>query len=434
MVSRRILRVLVGCVLLAGAGCSYLPYALPDIGSSLANPVHDFWFRHKLDVAADEAWRKVVDHCGGRPLSSGYAEGFHTGYVDYVEGGGDGIPPTTPPYCLRCDVLRSPDRQQLIVDYYAGYKQGADVARFEGLRELVVVPLGRGPQPTSVGIRRDLVSKDDPRQPDPYGPSTLPPGVDTAPKGAQNALTPITPQELPAPRMAPNPPATTPEAPAVVPLPILPVAPPKTVPPAPTPLDPNKLPRLQPEPEPEKPMPEPQSRLRPSQAPFGNGSPRPMAVVPPPYAPVPIQTPPTVVPVMAIPGEEAEPSTPRLTVAPVPSAVKPIAVPTPISLPELPAVAPAAMPIPTLSALPELPTVTPAAASIIVPTAAPAIRPVNRPVAQPVAEPAEGPVTGTADGLDDDQPGETRGTTSTRDLDGLRLPAVPSSSEDDDDR
>ena len=93
MDSRRVMRLLVGCVLLAGAGCSYLPYAPVDISSAVANPVHNFWFRHKLDVQADDAWRKVIAHCDGRVLSGGYAEGFHTGYLEYVEGGGDGIPP-----------------------------------------------------------------------------------------------------------------------------------------------------------------------------------------------------------------------------------------------------------------------------------------------------------------------------------------------------
>ena len=325
MDSRRVMRavrVLVGFLLLAGGGgCSYLPYALPDIGSALANPVHDFWFRHRLDVAADEAWRKVVAHCGGRTLSSGYAEGFHNGYVDYVEGGGNGKPPTTPPYCMRCDVLRSPDRQQLIVDYYAGYKQGADVAKFERLRDLVIVPLGRQPQPTSPGFTVTAVTKDDPRQPDPFAPQApLPPGFRTSPGDA--AYTPSSvapqPQELPIPRKAPAVLDKAPDAPAVTPMPTVPAVPPpavtpKIVPPDPAPLDPKKLPVLRPEPEAEAPMPDPQSRLRSSQSSLGSGSPRPLAVAPPPYVPVPIQPPPTVVPVMAIPGEEAEPPTPRPT-------------------------------------------------------------------------------------------------------------------------
>jgi hypothetical protein len=455
MDSRRVMRFLVGFALVAaalpaGTGCSYLPYAAPDIGSAVANPVHNFWFRHKLDVAADDAWRKVVDHCAGRTLSSGYAEGFHTGYVDYVEGGGDGIPPTAPPYCMRCDVLRSPERQQLIIDYYAGYKQGADVAKFEGLRDLVVVPLGRPPQNSSVGARIDYLPKNDPRQPDPYGPQLpAPPGFNDEPKGlstfvpngdrnAPAALAPrassIAPQptELPTPRVAPNPPPAAPNVPAVPPMPT-PLTPTPTPPkvalpvppvtPAPTPLDPNKLPRLQPEPPeaPMPPMPDQQSRLRSSQSPIGNGSPRPMPVVPPAYVPVPIAPPPTVVPVIAMPGEEAEPPAPRPTVAPaVLPNVKPVAE-TPITLPELPAAVPAETPV----------------APSGTPVVGPRARPLVRPLPLPVAEPVEGPVTGTAEGLDDeddDQPGETRGTTSTRDLDGLRPSAAPSPTEDDDDR
>jgi hypothetical protein len=447
MDSRRVMRFLVGFALLAaalpaGAGCSYLPYAGPDIGSAVSNPVHNFWFRHKLDVAADDAWRKVVDHCAGRTLSSGYAEGFHTGYIEYVEGGGDGIPPTAPPYCMRCDVLRSPDRQQLIIDYYAGYKQGADVAKFEGLRDLVVVPLGRAPQNSSVGHRIDYLPKNDPRQPDPYGPQLpAPPGFDEPNKGistfipsgdrnAPAALAPkassIAPQpnDLPTPRKAPNPPTAVPDAPipprppALAPRPALPVPP---VIPAPVPLDPNKLPRLVPEPAeaPMPPMPDTQSRLRTSQSLVGNGSPRPMPVLPPAYVPVPIAPPPTVVPVIAMPGEEAEPPPPRPAAGTV---VLPTARPTaeaPIALPELPAATPVENPIP-------------------LPTVGPIARPLVRPLPLPVAEPVEGPVAGTAEGLDDDedddQPGETRGTTSTRDLDGLRPPAAPSQTEDDDDR
>jgi hypothetical protein len=429
MDSRRVMRFLVGFALVTGAGCSYLPYALPDIGSSVANPVHNFWFRHQIDVAADEAWRKVIAHCGGRTLSSGYAEGFHTGFVEYVEAGGDGYPPTAPPYCMRCDVLRSPDRQQLIIDYYAGYKHGTEVAKFERLRDLVIVPLGRQPQPTSPGFTITPVPKDDPRQPDPFAPQgPLPPGFRTSPGDAPNTQSSVAPQpqELPVPRKAPAVLDKAPDAPAVTPMPTVPVVPvmpppalaPQVAPPAPAPLDPKKLPVLRPEPEAEAPLPDPQSRLRSSQSSLGSGSPRPLAVVPPPYVPVPIQPPPTVVPAMAISSEESEPS-PRPSAAPVVQAVKPIAfeVPTPISLPELPTVAPVAMRV----TMPVVPSAVPAA--------------VVRPLPLPIAEPVDGPVTGTADGLDDDdQPGETRGTTSTRDLDGLRQPAAPSSSEDDDDR
>jgi hypothetical protein len=438
MASRRVMRFLVGCVLLAGAGCSYLPYAQPDIGSAVANPVHNFWFHHQLDNKADDAWRKVVAHSNGRTLSPGYAEGFHCGYVDYVEGGGDGIPPTAPPYCMRCDVLRSPDRQQLIIDYYAGYKQGADVAMFEGWRDLVVVPLGRPPQPSSVGMRTDYLPKNDPRLPDPYGPQMPPPpGFVEAPRGISTFIPnagPNAPTELPPPRKVLTPPAATPfmpvppttpaPVPDVPPMPLLPVpqvpqvppttpAPaPKTAP-APVPLDMNKFPPLVPEPEP--PTPGPQSRLRPSQAPLGDGSPRPMAVLPPAYVPVPIAPPPTVVPVIAMPGEEAEPPLPR------PAPLR--GVPTSITLPEPPALRPFQTPV-SPTAAPVLPVV-------------PVARPVVRPLPLPVAEPVEGPVAGTAEGLDeedDDQPGETRGTTTTRDLEGLRRPAAPSPAEDDDDR
>ena len=168
-------------------------------------------------------------------LSSGYSEGFHCGYCKYVAAGGDGIPPAMPAYCLRCDVLPSPERSSFIVDYYAGYKRGADVRKFEGLRELVVVWLGRPPLPTGTGFRVTTVSKTDPRVPDPYGPPTTSTSRDDGAPGMTPNFMPVPNpqmQELPSPRRAVEG--------EVAPIP--------AVTPAPKPLDPKKLPRLEPGP------------------------------------------------------------------------------------------------------------------------------------------------------------------------------------------
>jgi hypothetical protein len=248
-----------------------MPYVGRNLTYTTADTVHECWFHCQLERAADDAWKRVhADDAHGQ-TSAAFADGFHQGYVGYVEGDGNDEPPTAPPRYYRSTLLRTMAGQQAILDWFAGYRLGADVARQEGLRELVVVPLGHGPRITDEGYRANMIPLQQetpatlppprklttaPTQPIsaptivlPHLPNMAPPAVSVAPQA--NNTAPQTANVAPqAAKVAPQA-ANTPPRPAITPRPPEPdaTAPPMFAefstepPPPPAPAEPTKAAR-----------------------------------------------------------------------------------------------------------------------------------------------------------------------------------------------
>jgi hypothetical protein len=228
--------LLAGWLLFLGSGCSFMPYVGRNLSYTTADTVHECWFHAQLERAADDAWKRVhADDAHGQ-TSAAFADGFRQGYVGYVDGDGDGEPPTAPPRYYRSTLLRTTAGQQAILDWFAGYRMGADVARQEGLRELVVVPLGHGPRITDEGYRANMLPLRTDAPVTPTTPATLPPPrkLTAAPTIPPAPTQPPAPSPAPAPTSAPAP-SQSPASPTII-LPHLPNVGPQSAKEAPPPV------------------------------------------------------------------------------------------------------------------------------------------------------------------------------------------------------
>jgi hypothetical protein len=188
------------CLPLLGlSGCSWFPYLVGNLVGTPVEVTETCCFDLKLHSLANRAWKEA---CAARPYipSPAYADGFHDGFVDFVKRNGPGEP-TVPPFCYRYPVLRTPDQQLKIDDWFAGYRDGAAVAREQGWRDGVIVPIGRPSLVSLESFKQEIVPT----------PSADPP-------------LPLVPhEELPAPRREPDQ--------GDAPRPVAPVPPAASVPP-----------------------------------------------------------------------------------------------------------------------------------------------------------------------------------------------------------
>ncbi|HEV3385573.1 MAG TPA: hypothetical protein VG097_12220 [Gemmata sp.] len=145
----------LACVLSVGlfsafaVGCFSARSSAPDsfvcqtLRNSVQSPIRDFdevrfikFARHQAEKAWSE-YQNTTGQCCTDPYHKGFVEGF----VDYVQAGGNGEPPYLPPFRYRLTPFRSTEGVSAVEDWYAGFRQGAAIAKGSGLRELSYVPL-----------------------------------------------------------------------------------------------------------------------------------------------------------------------------------------------------------------------------------------------------------------------------------------------------
>lgn len=117
---------------------------------------------------AEAAWAEVQSAQPDQVYSVHYVGGFKDGYVDYLYYGGTGAPPVMPPWCYRQAAYETPEGQQAVNDWFAGFHHGVIVAQASGYRASVIVPLALRAAPSP--------SSGDPRGtgPAPEAPETVP--------------------------------------------------------------------------------------------------------------------------------------------------------------------------------------------------------------------------------------------------------------------
>jgi hypothetical protein len=97
---------------------------------------------------ADEAWAHFQSAIPDCQYSEDFADGFKTGFADYVFAGGNGEPPVVPPRYFWRPSYESPVGQQMMLDWFRGYRHGVAVAKESGYREAVVIPASDMLQPS----------------------------------------------------------------------------------------------------------------------------------------------------------------------------------------------------------------------------------------------------------------------------------------------
>lgn len=154
-------------------GCSWVGYSLQNVWAAPVDWFEECKFRHEMRQLAREGWRQV-EHADGGPYSPAYAHGFKCGFVDFVESNGTGEPPAMPPYHLQRDGYRTPDAQQEIEDWNAGFRRGASAARASGLRDRFVVPIALPPRPDAGELAREEAATQRPAFPPTPTPTPFP--------------------------------------------------------------------------------------------------------------------------------------------------------------------------------------------------------------------------------------------------------------------
>ena len=163
------LRLLLVCLPpLCLGGCSYTPYLVRNLVAPPVDYVHNCRFQRELGRLADQAWREAASAHPDTTYSLAYMQGFHDGFVDYIDSNGSGEPHAVPPKHYRHPVLRTPQQQNEIEDWFVGFRHGAHVALDSRWRLQVVVPIGQPPLGTPIGFRQEII-------PNPSVPAITPP-------------------------------------------------------------------------------------------------------------------------------------------------------------------------------------------------------------------------------------------------------------------
>src|SRR5262245_9868446 len=94
--------------------------------------------RKRAIKIAKEAWLDHLTAQNGECPPHAYERGYVEGFADYLLHGGNGAPPTIPPFKLRTKKNMNPDGHDEIEEYYSGFVVGAADAKASGLRDYSV--------------------------------------------------------------------------------------------------------------------------------------------------------------------------------------------------------------------------------------------------------------------------------------------------------
>jgi hypothetical protein len=159
--------------------------------------------RHRNDALASAAWQEFQSATPGTVYSPAYSDGFTYGFADYLYAGGTGEPPPVPPRYYWRSEFESPGGQEVMADWFKGYRVGAAQAWGTGLRRVITV-LTSDPLPQRPPL---------PPVPPPGPPNGTPPANKA--NGKPEVLP--APREGPPQRKGPLPPADADKGPAPAP-------------------------------------------------------------------------------------------------------------------------------------------------------------------------------------------------------------------------
>jgi hypothetical protein len=135
----------------ASAGCSctgnatggwdFFSDSIRNVLTNETRYLDDIHFTLRNCWLAHEAWETVRKATPGHSFSCDYEAGFKAGFTDYLDAGGNGLPPSLPPPCYRHHCYQTPGGCRAVEAWYAGFRHGVAVARQSGLREASLLPV-----------------------------------------------------------------------------------------------------------------------------------------------------------------------------------------------------------------------------------------------------------------------------------------------------
>ena len=90
---------------------------------------------------AQDASRETETRLPDCAVSADYVDGFREGFADFLDYGGNGLPPVLPPRRYWRAKRRSAANRQAAQEWFDGFAHGTTAARQSGLRELATVPV-----------------------------------------------------------------------------------------------------------------------------------------------------------------------------------------------------------------------------------------------------------------------------------------------------
>jgi hypothetical protein len=133
------------CFCVLHSGCNIAEYSARNLYIEIKLRATEFSDCRTNRRLARAAWNQFRKANPSLSYSASYAEGFQDGYADYLNAGGSGQPPALPPrhyWTWTCEGrARGP---QAAIDWFDGFRDGADAARASGQRELLLPPIWTG--------------------------------------------------------------------------------------------------------------------------------------------------------------------------------------------------------------------------------------------------------------------------------------------------
>jgi hypothetical protein len=169
----------------------------------------DFVSRCRNNRLAEEAWTCFESGMPNCEYSADFADGFKTGFCDFLYAGGNGDPPVVPPRSYWKPAYETPQGQLMMQDWFRGYRHGAAVARESGYRDTVVLPASAALPPLVV-----------PTPPSPSGGTQMPRADEVLPPPQKKDSPGLPPEKKDTPKVPmtsrPLPPAPLPVGPLPV--------------------------------------------------------------------------------------------------------------------------------------------------------------------------------------------------------------------------
>ena len=121
-------------------GCNLVKSAVGNVAFEICLCAEDCQEKIRDRRWANEAWLATQAADPEHVYSADFAEGFKDGFVDFVHSGGTAGPPPLPPTRYWKVGYQTSEGHQAIEDWFAGFRQGVQVANEAGYRNLVTLP------------------------------------------------------------------------------------------------------------------------------------------------------------------------------------------------------------------------------------------------------------------------------------------------------
>lgn len=149
--------LLLGC---AASGCSLIENAAHTL---VIQPLHycahkdKYSSHHRHRQMAKDAWESIEAGAPRCTYSFDYGVGFREGYADFLDAG-PGNTPALPPRRYWKGRYQTPTGHQAILDWYQGFRHGANVAAESGWRQFVTLPSPLSVEPAHLHTAPQAIS------------------------------------------------------------------------------------------------------------------------------------------------------------------------------------------------------------------------------------------------------------------------------------